>query len=248
MYKYLHNESGNVITALLPAIYFTYQLACGLFNFGENHQRLQTWQSNIFMFLTGYSCSFDMWTSFIYHLYSPMGKHKCEKLLALDMAGICAVILSNFIVIAFYLFADWSQERLIIMSVFTPLILSNFLVIFHPACVKESMFCCKVMVIFTTLFSLLVLVIIGRLFLSTDFHVEVIYPRLFTAFAALMLGFTFFVSAFPERATNNRYVELLFNSHVFWHILVFVCEYNLYWTCYDLNVQHEEQLLVQTGS
>ena len=111
------------------------------------------------------------------------------------------------------------------MSVLTPLILSNFFVVFHPTCRKESMFCCKVTVIFSTLLSLLILVIIGRLFLCTEFHIEVIYPRLFAAFAALALGFVFFLSAFPERTIKHRLIELLFNSHVFWHLLVFVCEY-----------------------
>ena len=107
LFGYLHNESGNVFSALIPALYFTWQLMLGLLSQGE-HKSLQTQLSQVFMFLTGVSCTFDMWTSVIYHLYHPMGHHVCEKLLAIDMSGICAVILSDFIVIAFHLFSEWS--------------------------------------------------------------------------------------------------------------------------------------------
>ena len=102
------------------------------------------------MALAAFGCSFDMWTSVAYHLYNTMGRKAAEKLLAFDLSGIVAVMLSSFIVLAYHLFSDWSWERNLIMGVITPLIVSNFFVLFHSKCVKDSMHCCKVIVIAAT--------------------------------------------------------------------------------------------------
>ena len=78
--------------------------------------------------------------------------------------------------------------------------------------------------------------------MSNDYQVSHIYPRLFYAFAYVILGFIFWLSKVPERIPMlGRFecVQLYFNSHVWWHVLVVACEYNLYWACYDVNVAHE---------
>ena len=67
--------------------------------------------------------------------------------------------------------------------------------------------------------------------LSTDWHVDQIYPRLLTAFTSVTIGFGFYLSKFPERVPalgRLEGVQLFVNSHVFWHLFVVVCEYNLY--------------------
>ena len=165
---------------------------------------------------------------------APMG----QKLLTWDLSGIVAVMLAFFIVLAFHLFSDWSFERKLIMSVITPLIVSNFFVLFHPQCVKDSMHCCKVIVISATQVLLFSTAIAGRVYYGSDYHAEEIYPMLFRAFISVSIGFGFWLSHFPERTFLGKYkvVEMFLNSHVFWHLLVFVCEYNLYWACFKLNV------------
>lgn len=77
LFSYLHNESGNVFSALVPAIYFTLQMVQGLLGQGEYYSGLKTLQSRLFLFIAAFSCVFDTWTSFAYHLYNPMGKSQC---------------------------------------------------------------------------------------------------------------------------------------------------------------------------
>ena len=84
--------------------------------------------------------------------------------------------------------------------------------------------------------------IAGRFYLSSDYHVKEIYPQLFAAFTYVTIGFFFWMSKFPEcipALGKYHSVQLYFNSHVFWHLLVFACEYNLYWGCFKASLDHE---------
>ena len=183
-----------------------------------------------------------MWTSVAYHLYNVMGPRQGEVLLKYDLTGIVAVMLACFLGIAYTIFYEWSFERNVIIGVLTPMLISNFFVLFHPACIKDSMHCYKVFVIASTQVLLYLTAIVGRVYLSTDYQIEHIYPRLFSAFIYVIIGFLFWLSKFPERVSflgQFETIQLVFNSHVFWHLLVFACEYNLYWVCFDLNLKHE---------
>ena len=121
------------------------------------------------MAFVGLSCTFDMWSSVFYHLYHPMGKHTCQKLLGIDMAGIVAVMLSNFTVCVFHLFADWEEERKWSMIVMIPMLISNFFGVLHPACLKPSMLGIKVAMIFMSLLSLLAISVFGFVYMSSPF-------------------------------------------------------------------------------
>ena len=189
----------NVFTALVPALYYTLHLMLNLIGSAE-YAPLQTWESKVLMAIIGFACAYDMWTSFIFHLYNSMGKHTCQKLLTIDMSGTVVVIGSTFISIAFRLFSEWSEERKIIMGVMIPMIICNFVGILHPAFAKESMHCSKVIMILTTLVLQLVILTIGKVYMSTPFTDEVIYPRILTGALAGALGFFFFLSRFPERS------------------------------------------------
>jgi len=178
----------------------------------------------------------------MYHLYNVMGPKQGAILLKYDLSGIVGVIGSTFIVLAFNLFAKWSYERNLIMAVVTPLIMSNFAVIFHPKCAHDSMHCLKVSVIALTQSCLFATAIIGYLYLSNEFYRTEIYPRLFKAFGSVILGFFFYQTSLPERISflgKFPLVQLFLNSHVFWHLLVWVCEYQLFWSCFELNIAHE---------
>ena len=198
LFGYLHNESMNVFSHLAPALYFTIHFLLAVTG-TASYSVLQTWQSRMFMALVAFGHSFDMWTSVAYHLYNTLGRQAAERLLAFDLSGIVAVMLGNFIVLAYHLFSDWSWERNLIMGVVTPLIVSNFFVLFHPKFLKDSMHCCKVIVIAATQVLLFSTAIAGRVYYGSDYHVEEIYPRLFTAFASVTLGFGFWLSHYPER-------------------------------------------------
>ena len=99
---------------------------------------------------------------------------------------------STFIVLAYNLFASWSYERTLIMAVITPLIISNFAVLFYPGCAKDSMHCFKVTIIALTQSCLFSTAIFGYLYLSNEFCRVEIYPRLFTAFTSVIIGFVFY--------------------------------------------------------
>lgn len=106
-------------------------------------------------------------------------------------------MLGCFVALAYHLFSDYSFERKLIMGVITPLIVTNFFVLFHPQCVKESMHCCKVIVIASTQVLLFSTAIAGRVYYGTDFHINEIYPMLFNAFASIVIGFVFWLTHFP---------------------------------------------------
>ena len=90
-----------------------------------------------------------------------------------------------------------------------------------------------------------VVAIVGRLYYSNEYHRAEIYPRLERGIMSVILGFMFWLSSYPERAPilgQFQTVQLFFNSHVFWHLLVFVCEYEFFWICFDLNLRHDTQI------
>ena len=149
MLGYMHNESMNVFSHLGPAVYFMVHMVLALSGLGD-YSVFQNWQSKLFMAFAALACSFDMWTSVAYHLFNTMGVKQGETLLKYDLSGIVAVMLSTFVVLAFNLFADWKDERMVILGVLTPLLLANFWVILHPSCAKDSMHCYKVIVIAVT--------------------------------------------------------------------------------------------------
>ena len=182
----------------------------------------------------------------IYHLYNVMGPKQGEILLKYDLSGIVGVMGSCFVVFAFNLFANWSYERNIIMAIVTPLIMSNFTVIFHPKCAQDSMHCFKVTIIALTQSCLLATAIIGYFYLSNELYRTEIYPRLFKAFACVTLGFFFYQTKVPECIpflSKFPVVQLFLNSHVFWHLLVWAGEYELFWSCFELNIAHEKGLV-----
>lgn len=72
LYSYIHNESMNVVTHLLPAVYFTVHIVLDVAG-ASHYEVLHTWQSKFLMALAGLGCSFDMWTSVAFHLYNTMG-------------------------------------------------------------------------------------------------------------------------------------------------------------------------------
>jgi len=59
-------------------------------------------------------------------------------------------------------------------------------------------------------------------------------PRIFLAFFHIGFGFVFFYSKFPEKQfKKSRFVQLYLQSHIIWHIFVFLNGYCLYWCLYD---------------
>ena len=146
-----------------------------------------------------FACSFDMWTSVAWHLYNTMGQPDYDLLFAFDLSGIVACMLAFFVGLAYTLFHDWSWERNLIMLFVTPTIVTNFFVLFHPTFYKSEMYCCKVIIISTTQALLLCTAIYGRLFMSTEYHIEKIYPQIFSAFSCIIIGFlVFFRQNVPE--------------------------------------------------
>ena len=196
----------NVYSHLLPALYFTLHLFQALGGYGD-YEVFQNGPGRAFMTFSAIAFAFDMWSSVIFHLYNPMGQLEEETLLKYDLSGIVAVMLASFVGIAYPLFADYSWERSLIMGIITPTIITNFFVLFHPACRKDSMHCYKMVVIATTQVLLYATAIVGRLYLSTDYHVEVIYPRMFEAFAYVILGFFFYISRYPEKISFLKNYE-----------------------------------------
>lgn len=159
----------NVFSHLVPAIYFTMHFLSSMSG-SADYAIFQTWQSRAFMGFSAIACSYDMWSSVAYHLFNTMGESFGESLLKYDLAGIVAVMLAFFIALSYTLFFEWSWERSIIMGVLTPTIISNFFVLFHPACRKDSMHCYKVFVISTTQVLLFLTAVIGRLYLCNEWQ------------------------------------------------------------------------------
>lgn len=227
LYAYLHNESANVFTHLLPSIYFTAQLVMVVGGFGYFAQ-FKSWESVALQALAGFGMAYDMWTSTIYHLYNAMGERQCETLLKWDMTGTIAIMSSSFIALFFNLFAEWSEERTLIMAVIIPLLVVNLVMLFVPACAGESMFCHKVIVIALTQICLFVAFGLGYLWTDNTFFTEEIYPRILIALLTGIGAFFFFESHVPERIpclAQYHFMQLYLNSHVLWHILIFVGEF-----------------------
>lgn len=101
-------------------------------------------------------------------------------MLTYDLSGIVSVMGTCFVVLAYNLFEEWSS---LVIAVVSPLIIANLGVLFHKPCQKDSMHCQKVLLITLTQALTYASAVIGYLYFSTDFHKEVIYPRMFTAFA-----------------------------------------------------------------
>jgi hypothetical protein len=59
-------------------------------------------------------------------------------------------------------------------------------------------------------------------FIASDVELHLFFARLMISFGYIGIGFFFYASGFPERVSSNYWVQILFQGHVWWHLLVFL--------------------------
>ena len=121
------------------------------------------------------------------------------EFLTYDLVGIVGVMLASLISIGFVLFDEYTEERNMLFMVMIPLILSNFVVLIHSKCRPVHMHNYKVFVISGTQIMGFLTAIIGRIYLSNEYQVAEIYPRLERGIISVIIGFLFWLSKYPER-------------------------------------------------
>ena len=86
---------------------------------------------------------------------------------------------------------------------------------------------------YVTLITLLFgVAIFWTFFTATSMEIEIYFGKLMLSFLYIGIGFFFYITGYPERLTNNYYIQIIFGSHVWWHIFVFLNTYSLYWILY----------------
>jgi len=87
----VHNETMNVLTHGIPAVYFLVQLNA-LWQGYAPYNELNDFSSKFFVCLAAVSIIFCLTSSAFYHMFYPMGRLSYDRLLRVDLMGIGVMI------------------------------------------------------------------------------------------------------------------------------------------------------------
>lgn len=117
---YTHNETMNIMTHFLPAVYFTAQLPLIWLSSSTSYSQLDSVTSRWLLSGICFSLILDTWTSVIYHLYHMLGFKEYSVLLQYDLSSIVLVLFFNFMGYMPMLFADYPLFRDTLMYTIGP--------------------------------------------------------------------------------------------------------------------------------
>eukprot|EP00347_Sterkiella_histriomuscorum_P002369 403368420 len=235
----IHNETFNVWSHLLAGLYFIHQ-AYLVWNEQGVYQDIKDRQHHYVLIAGLLSCIFSMMTSSVYHLYNSISRNIYLNLLKIDLIGIGVMIFGLAITLIYTGFHNYQHYGNGLTQLMIFLMLFNFIMQCTPCYMQESFE--KFRILF---YGFLVTLLLGvafawALFFSTNLEIQLMFWRLMKAFGYLGLGFFFYISKYPERKTNNYYVQIFAQAHIWWHLLVFMNGYTNYWLLFD-SLKHIKQ-------
>ena len=127
----IHNETGNIYTHFLPALYTLYQtilLLMGAGCYAEFKHRQSFWVQ----FASCVSIMTCMSASSVYHTFNPLSSYHFYLFLKIDLIGIGIMIFGLTLAASFIGFHNWPFERDVVMGIMGSFMVSNLLIQMTP--------------------------------------------------------------------------------------------------------------------
>ncbi|TNV76693.1 hypothetical protein FGO68_gene1561 [Halteria grandinella] len=217
----LHNETFNVWTHLLCGLYYIY------------HSEFKLQSSYIVMVVGSMACITCMVFSAIYHLYNSVNRDWYNTLLKFDLIGIGFKITGLAITLIYTGFHNFPNIGNPLAILLLLMMFSNLGFSLTPCYMDDKYSYFRATYYLVLVLSLFLVALSYTCFIATDAELHIFFTRLMVGFAYIGIGFFFYASGFPERASSNYWVQIVFQGHVWWHMLVFANGYTLYWILYD---------------
>jgi len=237
----IHNETGNCWTHLLGFLFF--------FIWGGYTFIFQLWNEPLacrfFFFVFWVSLEWCMVSSTGYHLFSCHSHGTMLCVSRLDYTGISGLILGSSVPAIFYAFYCHPMWQIVYLASVAILgfttIIGSFFEFFHADSFDTIRKC-----LFASTAAIGVIPVTHSIFIQQIEEIKEmidvalvgqngIFLRLGIMFALYTLGFIIYITKFPECLFPGKF-DLWFNSHQFWHILVFAAA--LVHSCNLLNIYH----------
>jgi adiponectin receptor len=228
----LHNETGNVWTHFLAAIYFVWVSISALTWTLAEAPLLHKFIFSIFL-IAAVSCFFG---SCIYHLCFPQSIKTVYWLAVLDYTGIAGLMLGCYypaVYYGLYCFPLWQQFYLTVITLTGCVALvgpwfpqfHNEYSFYLRVGVYTAVGCCGIV---PTIHSFYLLPLVQVQLDPSLVSFDPVYHRIYLMYFLYGLGLVFYVSQFPECIFPGKF-DIWFNSHQWWHVFVFLGTYT-HWT------------------
>ena len=108
-----------------------------------------------------------------------------------------------------------------------------------PCYIQEKFHMLRIL-FYVTLLGLLFAVAVFWCCICTQIEIDYAFANLMKSFLYLGIGFVFYMSKYPEKKHSHYYIQMCCQSHIWWHVLVFMNGFTLYWLLYD-SILHMEK-------
>ena len=212
----VHNETGSIWTHLVGLLVFVALLIRDLFfrNLPPHHRLLHA-----ALLLSAQYC---MGTSTAYHILLPTSQKTYEMALNCDLSGIAMCIITIFLVglrYAFWCHEDIGHAYMCVVAIWSIILYVLPQVQSFTRLHKHAVpFLYFGFVVFALVPLIHWAVLVGGIF---SVQGKLWFFRTLAAGLTLLAGFFFWATKFPESTRPGRF-DLVFQSHQFWHICVFV--------------------------
>lgn len=175
--------------------------------------------------------------------------------LRIDLIGIGLMIFGLTLCTVFAGFHNYIEERNLILSVMSFLMVSNLILQMTPCYAMEKYNSFRIIFYCLTLFLCLSIAITARFYFATPEEINNFFTDLIMSFVWLAIGFWFFRNKYPESCLKRKKdckkgsylrkkecrekIELFCPSHFWWHLFVVMNGYTLYWLSYRYNLHVE---------
>lgn len=223
----LHNETGNIWTHLVGALYFTWFGWIFATRLVQEYGAL-VYLEALWVFALILATNFCLLSSVVYHLFrcssSPGVCQCCHKL---DHTGIVTLILTSFLAAVAIGFRCFPWLRLFYLVYSSGVGFALAIAIFRPAWVgnlpRHMIFCVASGVLPAGHF----------VALASPEHRAFVVPYVISMFGNYGLGALVLVKGWPERRWPGRF-DIIGHSHQFWHLFVLAAASSWVNCCFGL--------------
>jgi len=229
---YMHNETLNTWTHLICGLYYIYQLILLAHNRAP-YNELSADSSRVIQAATCVGCIACMLSSSVYHLYNSLSREHYICLLKLDLIGIGLKISGLAVALIYTGFHTISDLGRPLSLILAALMASNLLLQLTPCYMHEKYESHRLVFYVGLITSLFVIAVAWTTWVATPVELDLFLSRVILSFLYIGAGFWFYSSGWPECRHSGYWVQMLFQGHVWWHLLVWLNGYTLYWLLFD---------------
>ena len=198
----LHNQTMNIYTHLLPAVYFAIQLWQIIRGTGD-YADFTLLSVRLTQLLAAISVFWCMVSSSIYHTYQCLGRESYTKLLRMDYIGISIMTLGQSFCIAYTGFHGRTETRAAMAALIVVLFISNLAFQLNPCYMKKS-YALKVNFVhfFFILFGMSLIFYLSS---TADDVLSDAYTSMCMGVGFILVGLFFFIGHTPERYLTSLF-------------------------------------------